>query len=122
MMAPTKKISIKKSQKSIGLTAPAPQATCTSEKCPWHGHLKVRGRTFRGTVTSSKAMNTAVVTWNYYRYLHKYERYERRKTNVIVHNPACIAAKAGDRVVIGECRPLSKGKRFVVCAKLEGAP
>lgn len=101
------------------MDAKAPKGVCNSKKCPWHGHLKIRGRIFRGTVASAKALDTAVVEWSYYRYLHKYERYERRNTSVIAHNPKCMAAKAGDVVTIGECRPLSKAKRFVIFEKVK---
>ncbi|MFQ6105493.1 MAG: 30S ribosomal protein S17, partial [Candidatus Hydrothermarchaeaceae archaeon] len=30
------------------------------------------------------------------------------------HNPACIGAKKNDKVKIMGCRPISKGKTFVV--------
>jgi len=48
----------------------------------------------------------------------KYERYERRTSKLHAHNPPCIAARAGDRVKIMECRRLSKTKSFVVVQKL----
>ncbi len=106
-----------KRKKGTGLDAQKPRESCSSAKCPWHGSLKIRGRIFSGVVTSSKALDTAVVEWNYYHHLHKYERYERRKTSVVAHNPKCISAKAGDAVSIGECRPISKAKRFVIFEK-----
>ena len=102
----------------IGLEAAQPKGTCNDEKCPWHGHLKVRGRVFKGCVKSTKATNTAIVEWDYYNYIPKYERYERRKSSVAAHKPRCIEAKTGDTVRIGECRPISKMKRFVVIEKL----
>lgn len=105
-------------KRNIGLDAKEPKKICNNHKCPWHGHLKVRGRVFTGIVASSKASDTAIVEWNYYKFIQKYERYERRKTSVAAHNPACIAAKPGDEVVIAECRPLSKTKKFVVVDKL----
>jgi small subunit ribosomal protein S17 len=105
-------------KKYIGLNAKAPKDVCTSEKCPWHGYLKVRGRIFKGRVVSSKGLNTAIVQWDYYNFIPKYERYERRNTKIATHNPACIAAKLGDIVMIGECRPLSKSKAFVIFEKL----
>ena len=82
--------------KDIGLEAKKPGNSCDSEKCPWHGHLKVRGRIFTGKVVSSKPANTVIVSWNYYKYVPKYERYERRKTKIESHNPRCIDAKAGE--------------------------
>ncbi len=110
-----------KSKKSnnIGIDAKPPKESCGSAKCPWHGSLKVRGRIFRGSVKTNKALETAIVEWNYYRYLNKYERYERRNTSIAAHNPKCISAKTGDIVRLGECRPLSKSKRFVIFEKVE---
>ncbi len=104
--------------KNIGLDVKEPKNTCSDEKCPWHGHLKVRGRVFKGRVVSSRAMNTSVVEWNYYKYIPKYERYERRKTRISAHNPKCIDAKADDLVRVCECRPLSKTKKFVIVEKV----
>ena len=99
---------------NIGLEVQKPKGKCSDEKCPWHGHLKVRGRIFRGTVVAAKAPLTAVVERNYYNYVPKYERYERRKSSMVVQNPACINAKTGNEVVISECRPISKTKKFVI--------
>jgi small subunit ribosomal protein S17 len=109
-------------KKDIGLGAKAPKNACDNDKCPWHGHLKIRGRVFKGRVVSSKAPDTAIVQWNYYNYNSKYERYERRKTRLAAHNPSCIAAQAGDTVRIGECRPVSKSKSFVVFEKMAEKP
>ena len=95
-----------------------PKGKCENDKCPWHGHLKVRGRMFKGTVVAAKAPLTATVEWNYYNYVQKYERYERRKSSIAAQNPACIDAKVGDEVQIAECRPLSKTKKFVIVEKL----
>ena len=100
--------------KNIGLEAQEPEGACTSDKCPWHGHLKVRGRIFKGTVVSTKPPETAIVEWNYNHYLPKYQRYLRKKTRKSAHNPACMNAKQGDVVRIAECRRLSKTKSFVV--------
>ncbi len=104
--------------KGIGIEAQEPKAMCSDAKCPWHGHVKVRGRVFMGKVYSAKALKTAVVRWNYYNYSQKFERYERRNTKVTAYNPECINATAGDTVTIVECRPLSKTKKFVVVEKI----
>lgn len=93
-----------------------PKQTCDEKNCAWHGTLPVRGRTFQGTVMSSKARRTVVVEWGYTHLITKYERYERRKSRVVAHNPSCMKARQGDEVVIAECRPLSKTKSFVVVA------
>lgn len=76
--------------------------------------LKTRGRTFKGTVVSSKAQKTVTVEWMRRVYVPKYERYHIKRSKVKAHNPPEMDAKEGDMVVIKECRPLSKTKKFVV--------
>ena len=104
----------KAGKKTIGLDIAPPESTCGDFRCPWHGSLSVRGMAFRAVVRSTKSHATAIVEWDYHHYLPKYERYERRKSRVVAHNPPCIRAREGDSVMIAECRPLSKTKRFVV--------
>ena len=111
-------IRVETMKKMIGVDLQPPKEDCGSGSCAWHGSLSVRGRVFRGVVRSAKSRNTVMVEWGYHKYVPKYERYERRKTRVTAHNPECIKAKEGDMVVIGECRPLSKTKHFVILAKL----
>ncbi len=105
--------------KDIGLGVGLPEKTCSSRLCPFHGHLKVRGRVFKGRVVSTKSTNTAIVEWDYYHYIPKYERYERRKTRVSAHCPGCIEVDIDDVVKVGECRPISKTKKFVVIEKVK---
>lgn len=104
----------KAKEKDIGLGLTQPKEACEDPKCAWHGKLAVRGRVFRGNVKSAKAHNTVIVEWGYHRLIRKYQRYERRKSYVTVHNPPCMKANEGDSVVIAECRPLSKTKNFVI--------
>jgi len=94
---------------------------CKDKNCPYHGTLSVRGFRFRGEVISDKMDKTVVVLRRFYRKIKKYERYEKRKTKFYAHNPPCINAKMGDIVEIGECRPLSKTKSFVVLRVLKRA-
>jgi small subunit ribosomal protein S17 len=103
-------------KKSIGIPVKPPEAECQDERCAWHGSLPVRGMVFQGTVRSAKAKDTVVVEWGYTHLVPKYERYERRRSRVVVHNPECMKAREGDEVIIAECRPLSKTKNFVVVA------
>ncbi len=103
----------------IGINVKPPKKTCNDEKCPFHGHLKVRGQIIEGVVVSNKMKNTVVVLREYLRYLRKFERYEKRRSRIFAHCPSCLDVKVGDRVRIMECRPLSKGKSFVVIEKLE---
>ena len=87
---------------------------CNDEKCPVHGHLKVRGNVLTGTVKSAKAPKTVSVERILVKYVPKYERYKKTKSRVYAHNPECMSAKEGDTVTIGETRKLSKTKCFVV--------
>jgi small subunit ribosomal protein S17 len=103
-------------RENIGIPVKPPEAKCQDMRCPWHGSLPVRGGTFHGRVTSSKARDTVVVEWGYTHILPKYERYERRRSRVVAHNPDCMKARDGDEVIIAECRPLSKTKHFVIVA------
>jgi len=95
-----------------------PKRECDDNNCPYHGHLKIRGRIFEGYVVSDKMDKTVVVEWQYLRKIKKLKRYMRCRTKVMAHNPPCINAKVGDKVRIAECRPLSKTKSFVVIEKL----
>lgn len=108
-------------EKTIGITVPFPKEDCHDDKCPFHGSLKVRGRTFTGTVVSDKMQNTATIEWARRRYNKKYERFEVRRSRIKAHNPKCIDAKTGEKVTIIETRPLSKTKNFVIIAHEQGA-
>src|SRR3989304_5619071 len=100
--------------KNIGIKVAKPAGKCDDDNCPFHGKLKCRGRTFVGTIISAKMQKTATVSWERRHFLKKYERYEKRKSKVKAHNPACINAHEGDIVKIMECRPLSKTKNFTI--------
>ena len=76
--------------------------------------ISTRGRTFQGIVVSSKAQKTVTVEWNRRIFIPKYERYLLKRSKVKAHNPEEINAKEGDTVIIKECRPLSKTKKFTV--------
>lgn len=98
-----------------------PKETCNDPKCPWHGHVKVRGQILRGVVVKDKMHRTVVVRHDYLFYVKKYKRYEKRHTHIHAHNPPCINAKKGDIVVIGETRPLAKTVSFVVIGVVKRA-
>ncbi len=108
----------KQSTKNIGMDVASPKEACEDINCPFHGSLKVRGRTFTGVVLSSKMHKTCIVEWERSYFLQKYERSEKRKSKVKAHNPPCINAEEGDLVKIAECRPLSKTKNFVIIEKV----
>jgi len=91
---------------------------CNDAKCPVHGNISLRGRTFTGIVVGTNMAKTATVEWTYNLFISKYERSETRRSKVHAHNPVCINAKVGDVVRITETRPLSKTKNFVITKKL----
>jgi len=103
--------------RDIGIDVKPPEKECNDEKCPWHGHLKVRGIIIRGKVVSTAMQGTVVVERERLHYVPKYERYEKRTSRYKAHLPPCIEVKKGDEVIIMECRPLSKTKHFVVVSK-----
>ena len=93
-----------------------PRAVCNDPRCPWHGHVKVRGEVIEGRVVSVY-MGQVVVLHEWLHYVPKYKRYERRRRKIHAHLPPCISVKEGDVVIIGETRPLAKFISFVVLGK-----
>ncbi len=91
-----------------------PREACKDPNCPWHGTLKVRGLILEGFVEKAKARKMAVVRHDYLYYSEKYKRYERRMSKIHAHIPECIKVEPGQKVVIGECRPIAKTVKFVV--------
>lgn len=83
-----------------------------------NNNVTTRGRRFTGTVISDKAQQTVTVEWQSRKSVPKYERFMIRRTRVKAHNPPEMKAAKGDKVIIAECRPLSKTKKFVVVEKL----
>lgn len=101
--------------KNIGILGiNPPEKECKDPKCPWHGHLKVRGIVLKGVVVKKKMQRAVVVRHEYLHYISKYMRYERRRKNIHARLPPCIDVKEGDEVLIGEVRPLAKTISFIV--------
>lgn len=100
--------------KNIGIGVEPPKKGCNDRKCPFHGEFAPRGKVFLGTVLAKDTHRTATVEWDYSVAVPKYERTERRRTKIRVHNPECIDASVGDIVRISETRPISKTKNFVI--------
>ena len=97
-----------------------PESVCENDsKCPFHGEISVRGNIFEGTVTSDSMDKTVIIEWENMVKDTKYSRYFKTKSKVAAHNPSCVAAKVGDKVVIGETRPMSKTKHFAVLKVLK---
>ena len=106
-------------KKNIGLELSKPKESCDDKHCAFHGNITVRGRQFIGMVTRTNSQKTAVVEWQRLSYLPKYQRYEKRRSRLQVHNSLCINAKVGEKVRIVECRPISKTKNFVIIERKE---
>jgi len=100
--------------KNIGIKVTAPKKKCEDDKCPFHGSRVLRGREFSGIVVETDAHRSATVEWPRIYPVPKFERFEKRKTRVRVHNPPCIDAQKGDKVRIMESRPISKTKKFII--------
>ncbi len=95
------------------------QAECNDLHCPKHAGFSTHGAKFEAVVVSDKMRRSVVVEREYTLYVPKYERYERHATRIQAHNPDCIRAKIGDKVLLKECRPISKLKSFVIIEKRE---
>ena len=82
---------------------------CKDRDCPFHGKLRVHGRTYKGTVTK-KFPKRIVIEFERTLYIKKYERYAKAKTKLHARLPDCIEEEinVGDLVLVKECRPLSK--------------
>ena len=96
------------------------KVSCADVTCPFHGSLKIRGRTYKGAVIR-KFPKRVCIEFNRTVYIRKYERYANRKTRLHARLPDCLKDKInlGDYIEIGECRPLSKIIHFVVMGKVE---
>jgi small subunit ribosomal protein S17 len=71
-----------------------------------------------GTVVSDRMQKTVVVTVERTVTHPKYKKILRRRTNVKAHDET-NQCRIGDRVLIVECRPLSRDKRWRVSKVLE---
>lgn len=89
------------------------------KNCPYTGTVSIRGKVFEGVVVSDSMDKTVKVSWENVVKDPKYNRYFKTRSKVAAHNPDCIKAKKGDKVLIGETRPLSKTKHFAVVKVLE---
>ena len=105
--------------KNIGIAVKMPENACDDKKCPFHGEIKVHGRTFVGKVKRIRLQKNALIEFERRVLIPKYERYERRITRLMVHNPICLGIQENDQVKIMETRKLSKTKNFVIIEKLE---
>lgn len=104
--------------KNIGLGFKTPkeaiEGVYIDKKCPFTGNVSIRGKILKGMVISTKMTRTIIIRRDYFHYVKKYNRFEKRHKNVPVHCSPCFSVKEGDIVTAGQCRPLSKTVRFNV--------
>ena len=81
-----------------------------------HGNQKTRV----GIVVSNKMNKTAVVTVDRRVQHAKYKKFLTRRARYKVHDEG-NQCEIGDRVLIAECRPLSRDKRWRLSQVLEKA-
>lgn len=99
--------------KDVGVEVAMPSTTCTEKKCPFHGTLKLHGRTFIGKVIRDIFHKTLTIEFQRTVPIRKYERSESRRSRIKAHAPSCMNIKKGDTVKIVETKPISKTKTFV---------
>lgn len=98
----------------LGVKAPEIKEGENDKNCPFHGQLNVKDETFVGTVVKKDAHGTLTLKWERSVFNSKYER-QLIKTNTLrAHNPPCVAAEVGQKVLVARTRPISKTKHHVV--------
>jgi len=113
----TKKRGPQRFCKSIGLGFKVPaeaKSGYVDKKCPFTSNVSIRGRMLTGVVKTNKMKRTIVVRRDYIHLVKKYRRYEKRHSNTSAHCSPAFRVNVGDRVTIGQCRPLSKTVRYNV--------
>jgi small subunit ribosomal protein S17 len=77
------------------------------------GSVRRPGKTFSGTVISSKMQESAVVIVTDFVKHPRYGKYIKKRKKYVVHNPD-NRHQEGEKVTIVSCRPLSKRKHFTI--------
>eukprot|EP00931_Biecheleriopsis_adriatica_P068200 TRINITY_DN421_c0_g1_i11.p1 TRINITY_DN421_c0_g1~~TRINITY_DN421_c0_g1_i11.p1 ORF type:complete len:157 (-),score=46.12 TRINITY_DN421_c0_g1_i11:46-516(-) len=100
----------------LGFQTPkeAKDGNFVDKKCPFTGNVSIRGAILKGMVISTKMKRTIVIRRNYLHYIKKFNRFEKRHSNLPVHCSPAFEPKEGDIVTAGQCRPLAKTVRFNV--------
>lgn len=80
------------------------------------GGARTGGRTFRGTVVSTKMRDTITVAVDRYVKHPKYKKYVRHTKKYLVDDKG-NTAQTGEKVLIRETRPISKRKKFILVSQ-----
>ncbi|KAL3516433.1 hypothetical protein ACH5RR_023335 [Cinchona calisaya] len=79
--------------KSIGLRLKSPREAIEGiyidKKCQFTGNVSISGRIIAGTCQSAKMDKTIIVRRNDLHFVKKYQRYEKRHSNIPAHNSPC---------------------------------
>jgi small subunit ribosomal protein S17 len=96
--------------------------SCADKQCPFHGHLNLRGRSFKGYVVS-KFPRRVAIEFERIIFIQKFERHMKKKTKIHARLPDCMKQEieVGDYIEVRECRPLSKIIHFCVFKKIRSA-
>lgn len=98
----------------INVSAPKREPQDGEKKNPFNGTLSVRGKLVEGRVVSASAKNTIVIERDVPTYYTKFKRYARSRNRIHAHVPSNIDVAVDNRVLVAECRPISKSVAFVV--------
>merc|ERR1711935_1293647 len=100
------------------------QRAFQKQDCIFVGKKRVLGKAKKGIresryfksvglgIKTPKMKNTVIIRKDYLHYITKYNRFEKRHKNTPVHVSPAFRVKAGDEIMAGQCRPLSKTVRF----------
>jgi len=95
------------------------EKACSDPRCPFHGTISTRGKTYEGVVSSNRMQSTVIVTWPRVEKSKKYDRFVRLSSKVKAHVPGCLTVQMGDKVEIRETRRQSRTVNFVVLKVLK---
>ena len=84
-----------------------------------HPDKTTKRKTLTGEVMSNKMQDTVIVLVKLYKKHYKYEKHFLRGKRYKVHDKGNMSS-VGDKVVIEECRPFSKEKKFTIVKNLSG--
>jgi small subunit ribosomal protein S17 len=102
-----------------GELSSVPKKECADKKCLFHGKINVKEESYTGKIIKKDVNRSATIEWERQYPIPKYERYEKRRSRLRVHNPTCIDAAVGDMVHVSRTRPLSKTKNFIITKIIE---